>query len=1080
MNVRHGRSWARACARLIGIAAQLLLFAGWTGAAAQSGTPSIEFVTPASNATFSSLATIPIQVNVNDPTGTIAKVEFRANDFRGQGYYYPGALISTDSSPPYAATWRSVTASTHKITAIGQTSGGSFVTSTSISVLVTGNPNIKPGLRILEPVQNSVAVSNSSVTFNVDAWDNDGSIDCVRFNVLTFMGPDYIGQDCTAPYRFTWSPGNGTYEVQAQAIDNVGHSSSKTVEFAIGNYRPSVQITSPADGAQYNAGQSFVVKAQATDSDGSIAKVEFWSQVDGILYGTDTTAPYEQTLTMPQPNEGMSVIAIAYDNQGASRESNRVRINSAGPPPSSIEITSPYSGASFAAGGTLPITTATSDPGNQIQRVEFSAHSTTQTLDLGTDTTAPYSIQWSNLPAGTWGINATAHLPNGSTQGALQITISVFAQNSPPSITLTSPSDGASYTEPATVLLKATASDADGTISKVEFLVDGGLLATDLAPPYELQWAGVKANDPRLPYRIRAVAYDNQGASTSTPTHSISVQPEPQPPQVALQSPTSGQVFVAPTAILLKAAAADADGTIARVEFYSGTQLLGSDTTAPYEWNWSLVPVGNYSFTAKAFDNSGMSATTDVVPVSVVAAPPEVIHFYHSDAQGSIVAVSDAAGQRVTSTNYRPFGQIAAGTGENSPTRLGYTGKLRDTDLDLSYFGARFYDPVYGRFVGLDPVDFRAGDLQSFGRYAYANNNPFLFVDPDGRQVSTAPWRWAYARETVPQAMAEGAGEVAIMAAKRGTTFAIGMVLCQCDLDARNEPGNDAIEATGSPVEFLFGGGIRSGTGKVARTASTSTARAVIGGCCCFPAGTLVLTAEGQLPIETLKVGQLVQSADTTTGKTELKPITNIITTEGKFLYSVHYTDGQGLSGKVETTDNHPFWVADTGWVETKDLLPGMQLASAEGLVHTVTEVTSSARSERTYNLTVADNSTYFAGDSNILVHNCTCFLKEAVIEKILTGNRVGSGLKDDAGHRAASYLSREQLDKGTLFKIIGGDKVERALFQVEEKFNEKAGIFEWILDPSGNITHQRFIEDGILMPIANQKLSDRLRFQKP
>lgn len=46
---------------------------------------------------------------------------------------------------------------------------------------------------------------------------------------------------------------------------------------------------------------------------------------------------------------------------------------------------------------------------------------------------------------------------------------------------------------------------------------------------------------------------------------------------------------------------------------------------------------------------------------------------------------------------------------------------------------ARYYDPVIGRFYSNDPIGFR--DVHSFNRYAYANNNPYKYVDPDGREV---------------------------------------------------------------------------------------------------------------------------------------------------------------------------------------------------------------------------------------------------------------------------------------------------------------------------------------------------------
>jgi len=51
------------------------------------------------------------------------------------------------------------------------------------------------------------------------------------------------------------------------------------------------------------------------------------------------------------------------------------------------------------------------------------------------------------------------------------------------------------------------------------------------------------------------------------------------------------------------------------------------------------------------------------------------------------------------------------------------------------YLGQRYYDPETKRFIGIDPVDFNTGNLESFNRYTYANNNPYKFTDPDGRQA---------------------------------------------------------------------------------------------------------------------------------------------------------------------------------------------------------------------------------------------------------------------------------------------------------------------------------------------------------
>jgi hypothetical protein len=51
---------------------------------------------------------------------------------------------------------------------------------------------------------------------------------------------------------------------------------------------------------------------------------------------------------------------------------------------------------------------------------------------------------------------------------------------------------------------------------------------------------------------------------------------------------------------------------------------------------------------------------------------------------------------------------------------------------------ARYYDPVIGRFYSNDPVGFVGDSVHSFNRYAYANNNPFRYVDPDGKYPESA------------------------------------------------------------------------------------------------------------------------------------------------------------------------------------------------------------------------------------------------------------------------------------------------------------------------------------------------------
>jgi hypothetical protein len=93
--------------------------------------------------------------------------------------------------------------------------------------------------------------------------------------------------------------------------------------------------------------------------------------------------------------------------------------------------------------------------------------------------------------------------------------------------------------------------------------------------------------------------------------------PGNQPPAAGLTSPTAGQTFTAPATVNLAANASDADGTVAKVDFYNGTTLLGTDTTAPYTYSWTGVAAGTYSLTAKATDNGGAATTSTPVGITV-------------------------------------------------------------------------------------------------------------------------------------------------------------------------------------------------------------------------------------------------------------------------------------------------------------------------------------------------------------------------------------------------------------------------------------------------------------------------------
>jgi hypothetical protein len=93
--------------------------------------------------------------------------------------------------------------------------------------------------------------------------------------------------------------------------------------------------------------------------------------------------------------------------------------------------------------------------------------------------------------------------------------------------------------------------------------------------------------------------------------------PPNQPPTVSLTSPSNGAVFTSPAKISLAANAADPDGSVARVEFFSGATKLGEDTNPPYAARWNVGAIGSYTLTARATDNAGATATSTPVTITV-------------------------------------------------------------------------------------------------------------------------------------------------------------------------------------------------------------------------------------------------------------------------------------------------------------------------------------------------------------------------------------------------------------------------------------------------------------------------------
>jgi RHS repeat-associated protein len=101
-----------------------------------------------------------------------------------------------------------------------------------------------------------------------------------------------------------------------------------------------------------------------------------------------------------------------------------------------------------------------------------------------------------------------------------------------------------------------------------------------------------------------------------------------------------------------------------------------------------------------------------------------------TDTQGNVLMTKDPQGHILARYTYRPYGTQQSGPTNAGP---GYTGHVNDPGSGLVYMQQRYYDPGVGRFLSPDPIGPAAGNAFNFNRYAYANDNPVVNIDPDGR-----------------------------------------------------------------------------------------------------------------------------------------------------------------------------------------------------------------------------------------------------------------------------------------------------------------------------------------------------------
>jgi hypothetical protein len=188
--------------------------------------------------------------------------------------------------------------------------------------------------------------------------------------------------------------------------------------------------------------------------------------------------------------------------------------------------------------------------------------------------------------------------------------------NVAPTVSITSPANNAAIITGTATTITANAADGNGTITGVQFFVDGLSIGTDNTSPYTASYTAVAGA-----HTIYAVATDNDCSTATSSTVNITVANN-QAPTVSLTAPTSA---TAGATVTFSATASDVDGTVAQVQFFVNNVSVGIDNTAPFSVTHVAVLGSGQQVKAVATDNLGLSTTSNIVTMNVLAnVPPSV------------------------------------------------------------------------------------------------------------------------------------------------------------------------------------------------------------------------------------------------------------------------------------------------------------------------------------------------------------------------------------------------------------------------------------------------------------------------
>ena len=604
--------------------------------------PTVELTAPAAGAEFVSPATISLTANASDNAadGDMRHVDFFAN----------GELVGRSTKAPYAFTWEGVEAGEYQITAAVTDRHRQTVETEPVTIQVLQGAFVA----LVQPETNIAVKPGGTTRLEAEVQAGSAAVAKVEF----FKNDQLIGTDNEAPYALDWTEAEaGVYQLTAKVTDAKGGTAmTEAVEAAV------------FDSADYPAlGLRLWLDGSTVTQEAS--KVSAW--VDRTPFGHDTS----QAEVGQQPafhSEGINgQPAIVFDGEDDILSGTANGATLLDSTAASLFLVMKQDGGSrnnavfgwesdshrnhldllFTYNNVLLFDYGNASDGGRISGaqperwdnnwhlVEVYRDGPTGRVAVGGVTVfeGEFTDDLAVDVDGTLSIGGVGTLHHGGAVAEVLVynrTLSAeevatvrniiankfdlpVMANQLPTIALTEPVEGTSFKAASTRRLVATASDADGTVTKVQFFADDKLIGEDSETPFESDWTPTTAASVVL----TAVATDDREGQSTSDAINVTVLPPNVGPEVVITSPSAGRGVSVGSTLKVSVTASDSDGDVTEVEFVSGDESLAKRSEAPYEVDWRLAKPGLHTLTVKATDNDG-AVTEAVVAVAAYGEVP--------------------------------------------------------------------------------------------------------------------------------------------------------------------------------------------------------------------------------------------------------------------------------------------------------------------------------------------------------------------------------------------------------------------------------------------------------------------------